>query len=148
VKAGPVQIQGGAGGKSLNNALRKQRAGLLLNRGMLYVAFGGDITKRLEAPGESAGWIVVYDATDLSLQAIWTPTAKGANAGIWQSGRGLAADEDGYVYAVTGDGDFNADLQNTFRSLVLLSTKDGLHDYKSIGYRLLAGRCSWSSYLT
>ena len=120
VKAGPVQIQGGTGGKSLNNVLRKQRAGLLLNRGMLYVAFGGDITKRREARLESASWIFVYDATDLSLQAIWTPTVKGANAGIWQSGRGLAADEDGYVYAVTGDGDFNADLQNFGDSIVKL----------------------------
>src|SRR5262249_8662778 len=100
--------------------LRKQRAGLLLNRGMLYVAFGGDITKRLEAPGASAGWIFVYDATDLSLQAIWTPTVKGANAGIWKSGRGLADDEDGYVYAVTGAGDFNADLQNFGDSIVKL----------------------------
>jgi len=35
-----------------------------------------------------------------------------------------------------------------FRSLFFLSTKDGLHDYRSIGYRLLAGRCLWSSYLT
>ena len=119
VKAGPVVIEGGAGGKSLDNVHRKQRPGLLLDGGMLYVAFGGDVNTKTEK-GQPAGWIFVYDVKDFSLQAIWTPTPDGTNAGIWQSGRGPATDGDGFVYVVIGDGDFNASKQNYGDSIVKL----------------------------
>jgi hypothetical protein len=119
IKAGPVVIHGGVTGKSLDNVHRKQRPGLLLTGGMLYVAFGGDVNLKVEQ-GKSAGWIFVYDAKDLTLQAIWTPTAHGTNAGIWQSGRGPAADGNGFVYVVTGDGDFDAGQQNFGDSIVKL----------------------------
>lgn len=119
IKAGPVVIHGGIDGKSLDNIHRKQRAGLLLEGGMLYVAFGGDVNLQVEK-GKSAGWVFVYAAKDFSLQAVWTPTANGTNAGLWQSGRGLAADGQGFVYAVTGDGDFDQSKQNFGDTLVKL----------------------------
>jgi len=118
ITAGPVLIHGGVAEKNLDNVHRKQRPGLLLNGGMLYVAFGGDVLPSEQA--KSAGWIFVYDAKDLKLQAIWTPTPHGMNAGIWQSGRGLAADGNGFVYVVTGNGDFDAGQQNFGDSILKL----------------------------
>lgn len=119
IKAGPVVIQGGVAGKNLDNVHRKQRAGLLLEGGMLYVAFGGDVNLQIEQ-GKSAGWMLVYNVKDLTLQAIWTPTQHGTNGGIWQSGRGPASDGNGFVYIVTGDGDFDAGQQDFGDSLLKL----------------------------
>jgi hypothetical protein len=118
IKAGPVVIHGGVAGKTFDDVYRKQRAGLLLDRGMLYVAFGGDVMQIEQ--GKSAGWIFVYDAKHLALQTIWTPTLHGTNAGIWQSGRGLAADANGFIYVVTGDGDFDAGQEDFGDSILKL----------------------------
>ena len=65
---------------------RKQRAGLLLTNGLLYVAFGGD------NPDGLAGWLFVYDAGTLALKTVWSPTPNGRNGGIWMAGDAPAAD--------------------------------------------------------
>ena len=36
-----------------------------------------------------------------------TPEQNAGQADIWQSGAGLAADKDGNIYLITGEGDFN-----------------------------------------
>jgi uncharacterized protein (TIGR03437 family) len=113
---GPVQIQGsvqgtGWGGTSDPESGQLpffpsehiQRPGLLLANGSVYVAFGshGDF-----APWH--GWIMAYSATDLQQQtAIFNTTPSAAGASIWQSGRGLAADPTGQIYAATGNGSYD-----------------------------------------
>ena len=81
-----------------------QRTGLLLSNGVIYFAFAsfGD-----RAP--SHGWVFGYDAATLQRVSIFNSSPDGGYGGIWQSGQGLAADADGYLYLVTGNGTFNAD---------------------------------------
>ncbi len=80
-----------------NPCLHKQRAGLLLNKGMLYIAFGGDGNR---------GALFVFDAATLTQRTFWSPTPSGNDGGIWQSGQGLTADADGNVYLMVGNGTF------------------------------------------
>jgi hypothetical protein len=82
------------------------RAALLLQDGILYVAFGG------HADGEPRfdyhGWIVAYDAHTLHQVAALCTTPDGIQGGIWQSGAGLASEpREGtfpVIYAVVGNG--------------------------------------------
>lgn len=83
---------------AFNPCKHKQRAGLLLNQGLIYVAFGGD---------GSRGAMFVFDAVTLGQRAFWNTTPTGGDGGIWQSGQGPAADAEGNVYLMTGNGSFN-----------------------------------------
>ncbi len=89
IQKGPLLIQGSVGGQNFVETnpgwsqQRKQRAGLLLSNGLLYVAFGGDNQTAL------AGWLFVYDVGAFALKAVWSPTPNGRNGGIWMSGHGL-----------------------------------------------------------
>ena len=118
---GPVVVQGSTGGASFVENTpnwtqqHKQRAGLLLDHGSLYVAFGGD-NHRVQA-----GWLFVYDAQTLNLKTVWTPTPNGNNGGLWMSGNGPPADEDGNVYWMTGNGEFDPSKKHFGNSLVKLS---------------------------
>jgi hypothetical protein len=80
-----------------------QRTALLLNNGRVYMAFGshGDIQPY-------HGWVLAYDASTLQQVVALSVTPNGEGAGIWQSGDGLAADANGNMYFVTGDGTFDA----------------------------------------
>ena len=81
-----------------NPCLQKQRAALLLSNGHLYVGFGGDGNR---------GALIAFDAQTLAEKAFWTSTPAGTNGGVWQSGQGPAADNDGNVYLITGNGSFD-----------------------------------------
>jgi hypothetical protein len=76
------------------------RPGLLLQKGVLYLAFGshGDVEPFW-------GWVMAYDARTLRQRAVYCTAPSGwGEGGIWQSGCGLAGDEEGNVYAVVGNG--------------------------------------------
>ena len=80
-----------------------QRPGLLLLNGAVYVTFGshGDV-------GPWHGWLMGYNASDLTQQtAVFNTTPSGAGASIWHSGRGPAADDQGNIYLVTGNGTYD-----------------------------------------
>jgi hypothetical protein len=102
------------GQSTFNPCSQKQRAGLLLADGVIYIAFGGDGNR---------GALHAYDAQTLAKRATWTPTPTGNDGGIWQSGQGPAADGEGNVYLMTGNGTFNANQnggQNYGNSFVKL----------------------------
>ena len=83
-----------------------QRPGLLLSQGVVYVAFGSHCDVQ-----PFNGWIMGYSAASgLPQSAFFNTTANGLGASIWQSGRGIAADGNGMIYAVTGNGDFDGAL--------------------------------------
>ena len=93
-----------------------QRPGLLLANDSVYVAFGshGD-----QYPFH--GWIFSYKASDLRSQlGVYNSTPNGNGGSIWQSGRGLAADLEGNLYVVTGNGDYDG-MQNFGESFVKVS---------------------------
>ena len=97
-----------------NTQVHKQRSGLLLDHGLLYVAFGGD-------NGGQAGWLFVYDAGTLALKTVWSPIPKGPDGGIWMSGSGPLADTSGSIYLQTANGDFNNQNNHWGDSLLKLS---------------------------
>jgi hypothetical protein len=53
---------------------------------------------------------MAYAARTLAQVAAFNTTPDGDNGGIWQGQAGLAADEAGAVYAITGNGTFDADV--------------------------------------
>lgn len=98
---------------------QNNRPGLLWDRGVLYLAFGSSCDIDVYH-----GWIVAYDAdvpgspTFLNQLGVFntSPTVNApctqsttppCMAGVWQSGLGLAADGDGTVYFMTGNGQFD-----------------------------------------
>jgi hypothetical protein len=101
----------------LNARHQKQRPGLLLTGGLLYIAFGGD---------GSRGLLLVYDAATLTQRAAWAVTPTGSDGGIWQAGQAPAADTHGNVYVMTGNGTFDAHRggQNYGDSIIRLRLED------------------------
>jgi len=108
-KVPPVVIQGnvpGTGDGSANVSFvslqHLQRAALLLSNGALYIAFASycDLTPY-------HGWVFAYDAQTLAQVGIFNDTPNGQRGGIWQSGGGPAADANGNVYVMTGNGTFD-----------------------------------------
>jgi len=109
--AGPVVLaasvtgngSGSSGGVVPFDPLHEnQRPGLLLNNGVVYMAFGshGDVS-----PWH--GWVLGYNATTLQQVLAYNATPNGSGGGIWQSGGGLATDTAGNIYFTTSNGDFD-----------------------------------------
>jgi uncharacterized protein (TIGR03437 family) len=94
-----------------------QRPGLLLLNGVVYIAFGshGD-----EEPYH--GWLLGYNAANIQQQvSAFCATPNGEEGSIWQSGRGLAADGQGNIYAVTANGDYDG-ITNFSQSFLKFAT--------------------------
>jgi hypothetical protein len=90
-----------AAGQTINfdPQLNLNRPGLLLREGVLYIAFGSHGDK-----GDFYGWVMAYSARTLARIATYNTAPDWGQGGIWQSGTGLAGDNDGNVYAVVGNG--------------------------------------------
>jgi len=86
------------------SAVCKQRASLLLAEGTVFIPFGS----LRETSRDSRGWIIACDTHSWQITAAWAAAAKGFGGGIWQAGSGLAADRDGFIYCMTGNGTFDA----------------------------------------
>lgn len=113
----------GGGRLTLDTTQQKQRAALLLSGGMIYIGFA---TNR-ETEGTLHGWLLAYDAATLQQRGVWVVTPGGRNGGIWQAGSGPAADTNGNVYVMTGNGTFtaNAGGQDFGDSFVKLKAQAG-----------------------
>jgi len=104
----PVQI------KTDNFFSRRQmqRAAILLTTGngvpadeRVYVAFTSYAD---DERYEWHGWIFGFDAATLKpLPNVFNTTRDGERGGIWQAGQGPAADENGNIYVMSGNGDFD-----------------------------------------
>jgi len=78
---------------------QNQRQGLTLLNGFVYVTFSSHCDW-----GPYHGWILGYDAATLRQQVVYNATPDGYAGGMWQSGTGMAADAQGNLYVVTGNG--------------------------------------------
>jgi hypothetical protein len=108
--APPVLVTGTSGGQSYVSTMRKQRSSLVLTniQGRKTVFWASGTVQ--ETGHEAAGWIFAFDCGSNKIAAALATTA-GEGAGIWMGGQGLAADAQGFLYAVTGNGDFDGKTQ-------------------------------------
>ncbi len=78
---------------------QNQRQGLTLVGGTVYVTFASHCDW-----GPYHGWVLGYDATALQQRIVYNVTPDGYAGGMWESGAGMAADAQGNLYVVTGNG--------------------------------------------
>jgi outer membrane protein assembly factor BamB len=122
----PVNLEGatynpghGLPPQQFKSAERKQRASLLLTSvggvKTVFIAFG----TILESSTTARGWVIACSTSPFRISGTWTSTARGHGGGIWQAGAGLVADAAGFIYAMTGNGNFDAvtDLSESFIKL-------------------------------
>ncbi|MFZ0745978.1 MAG: hypothetical protein WAM85_16325 [Terracidiphilus sp.] len=102
----PVLVAGKSGTQTYSSAMRKQRSSLLLTnvngRKTLFWASG----TVLETGQGAAGWVFAFDCASNTIVASLA-MSQGKGAGIWMGGQGMAADAQGFLYAVTGNGSFD-----------------------------------------
>jgi hypothetical protein len=96
-----------------------QRSGLCLMNGIVYIAYAS-----YADAGNFHGWVVGYDAQTLQLRGAFNNTANGHKGGIWQSGAAPAADANGSLYFLSGDGSFSAEQGNYGNSILKLAMNE------------------------
>ncbi|HYL76233.1 MAG TPA: hypothetical protein VEU96_18630 [Bryobacteraceae bacterium] len=110
---GPVEIKAsvkgrGAGGSNgqIDFAPFRElpRAALLLTNGQVYLTWASSCDV---APYH--GWVMAYDAHTLAQTAVFNTSPDAEESGIWQGDTGPAADNNGNVFLITGNGKFDAD---------------------------------------
>ncbi|HVO62131.1 MAG TPA: hypothetical protein VMT53_14430 [Terriglobales bacterium] len=94
----------GAGHIPFHSLTQNQRSGLLLNNGVLYIAFAS-----FSDVHPYHGWLFAYDPQTLQQIAVLNTSPNGEGAGIWQGAAAPAADADGNIYLATADGTFDLD---------------------------------------
>src|SRR6266404_8433409 len=111
-----------------NSKHQKNRPGLLLLNGVLYLGFGSN-----SCNDGNSGWVLSYDATSLSQLAVFNTSPDHGLASIWQSGVGLAADTDGNIFVETAESGAPYDVpsggQTYCNSVLKLSQNLTLADY-------------------
>jgi hypothetical protein len=103
---GPIEIRAsvqGRGAVSFNPIAENPQAGLLAAHGQVYLTWGSSCDIH-----PYYGWVMAYDAKTLKQTAVFNTSPDSGESGIWQSHTGPAADEQGNVYVLTGNGTFNA----------------------------------------
>jgi len=100
------------------------RPALLISKNHLIVAFGSGPPNNDHDPNYH-GWVMSFSLPDLvqTDAFVTTPTSDTGRGAVWQSGAGPAADDQGNIYFMTGNGHF--ELPNLPDSFVRLANRDG-----------------------
>ena len=103
--------------------LYKNRAGLLLLNGVIYTAWASNCDE-----GPYHGWLIGYDAATLRQTSIFNVSPNAFQGSIWMGGAAPAADAEGNIYVISGNGQFDADSGATDfgDTFIKLSTRGGL----------------------
>jgi hypothetical protein len=104
-KLAPVQIGGtDANGVQFNAECERNRPGLLLQGGVVYIGFA-TFSCDTGCPNNVPyhGWVFGYDARNLSRVAVFCTSPESGGAGVWQSGNGLVG-AGSAIYFETGNG--------------------------------------------
>jgi hypothetical protein len=114
---GPQTVQAtfpGTGANSSNGSVifdpkqYEERAGLLLVNGQIITTW----TSHCDIDPYT-GWIIAFDAGTLARTSVLNITPNGSRGGIWMAGAGPAADAQGNVYLLDGNGTFDTTLSAT-----------------------------------
>lgn len=124
---GPVTIAA----PNFSASLEHQRPGLLLLNGEVYLGFGSHCDQ-----GSYHGFVLAYNATNLTQMAVFNASLTGTQSAIWSGGMAPAADTNGNIYVMTGNGSFDG-TNNFGESMIKLSPKLAVEDY--------ATPANWSS---
>lgn len=105
------------------------RAAILLANHMVYLAWASSCDV-----GKYHGWVISYDSHSLRQTGVFNTSPDAEEGGIWQADAGPAADEQGNVFAITGNGKFDADsggrdYGDSILKLALSSSGLRLQDY-------------------
>jgi hypothetical protein len=90
---------------TFNPGAYKSRPAILLLNGVVYVSFSSNCD---DPPFN--GWIMAYNGTTLAQEAVFNTTPNGENGALWGSGGGPAADTNGNIYQMVGNGTFDQTL--------------------------------------
>ncbi len=108
--SGPVTIAatypGSGDGGSLTTFVARQenqRCGLALVNGVVYIAWASH-----EDTTPFYGWVIGYNAKNLTRTYVLNVDPNAGEGGIWMSGGAPAADASGNLYLLTGNGGFDA----------------------------------------
>jgi hypothetical protein len=113
-----------------NSLHQKNRPGLLLLNGVLYLAFGSN-----SCNDANSGWVLSYNTANLSQPpGVFNDSPDYGITSIWQAGNGLAADEAGNIFATTsecggGGYDIPSGGEDYCMSALKLAPDDTLIDY-------------------
>jgi co-chaperonin GroES (HSP10) len=122
-----VQVQASVSSKSgtvaFNPLTQNQRAALLLENGVVYIAWASHCDKE-----PYHGWVIGYNETTLQQSGVFLATPNGEEGGIWQGGTGVAADASGNLFFTTGNGTFDGNTGGTDYgdSVLKLTTTGGM----------------------
>ncbi|MGC2476970.1 MAG: hypothetical protein WA485_21725, partial [Candidatus Sulfotelmatobacter sp.] len=116
VLGGPVDVAAkypGTGDDSRNGyvffdpAQYKERAGLLLTGGTVYLAWASHCDYR-----PYTGWIMGYSAKTLAQTTVLNVTPNGNEGAVWGSGAGMTADTVGNIFLLDANGVFDSTLNS------------------------------------
>ncbi len=116
---GPITVSASL----FNASVEHQRPGLLLLNGVLYVGFGSHCDA-----GSYHGFVLGYNATNLSHLYTFNVTPTGSQGAVWSGGMAPAADTNGDIYIMTGNGTFDG-TANYGESMIKLSPSLEVVDY-------------------
>ncbi len=95
----------GAGNVVFDPKQYKDRAGLLLMNGIVYISFASHCDA-----GPYTAWVMGYTEQTLRQVTVLDMTPNGQETSIWQSGGGLNADSSGNIYFLLANGTFDTNL--------------------------------------
>jgi hypothetical protein len=116
---GPVTISA----TGFSASVEHQRPGLLLLHGVVYVSFGSHCDS-----GAYHGYVLGYNATNLSHLYSFNVTPTGSMGAVWSGGMAPAADTNGNIYIITANGSFDG-ISNYGESMVKLNGSLLVQDY-------------------
>jgi len=106
---GPMEIQATYPGSGAENTFlpgqHVERPGLLIVNRVVYTTWGSHCDG-----GPYTAWVIGYNETTLAQVNVLNLTPNGSEGGIWAAGSGLAADANGNLYLLTGNGTFDTTL--------------------------------------
>ena len=133
--SGPIDISASVVGAGYDSSgatvtftprTENQRAGLALVNSVVYIVWGSH-----DDADPYHGWVMGYNASNLSQVTVYNITADGQKGGIWMGGAAPAADSANALYISTGNGTMDHDSTVTPNtdlgdSVIKLTTSSGL----------------------